>query len=87
MTKGRAMISSVTTAVSTIISSSAVTGLLAAFGLAGALTLIACLVIKELTTTQGLRVRLLGRNLDVVVLPLLFVFSFIVIMKVWEILA
>jgi hypothetical protein len=29
----------------------------------------------------------LGRNLDVVVLPLLFVFSFIVIMKVWEILA
>jgi len=81
------MISSVTTIVSTIVSSASVTGLLAALGLAGVLTLVSCLVMKEFTTAQGPRVTFFGRNLDVIILPLLFVFSFIVFMKVWEILS
>jgi len=56
-------------------------------GIAGVLTLIVSLVIKELATGEGMRLILFGRNLDVIILPLLFVFSFIVLMKVWEILS
>ena len=81
------MISTVTTTVSTIVSSSVVTGLLAALGIAGVLTLIGALVMKELLTAQGQPLRIFGRNLDIVILPLLFVFSFIVSMKVWAVLS
>jgi hypothetical protein len=81
------MISSITSIVSTIISSSAVTGLIIALGLAGALTLISCLIIKEFTTTQGSKMRAFGQNLNVIILPLLFVFSFTVFMKIVEILS
>jgi hypothetical protein len=85
--RGSEMISSVTTVVSTVISSSTVTGLVTALGLAGALTLISCLIIKEFTTTQGSRLRVFGRNLNIIILPLLFVFSFTVFMKIVEILS
>jgi hypothetical protein len=78
------MISTVTTTVSTIISSSAFTGLLAFLVAAGVVTLIGSLVMKELAAAEGFRLRVLGRNLDVIVLPLAFVFFFVVFMKVWE---
>jgi hypothetical protein len=84
--KGRGkMISTVTTTVSTIVSSSAAVGLLASLGVAGVLTLVGSLVMKELATSEGFRQRLFKRNLDIIVLPLFFAFSFIVFMKVWEI--
>ena len=79
------MISTVTTTVSTIVSSSTVGGLLGSLGLAAVFTLIAVLAIKELAT-NGVRVRLFSHNLQVIVLPLLFVFSFILSMAVLEIL-
>jgi len=81
------MISTVTTTVSTIVSIAAVPGLLAALGLGGALTLISCLVMKQFATAQGPRMTFFSRNLDIIILPLLFVFSFIAFMKVWEILS
>ena len=81
------MITSVTTTVSTIVSSSAVTGLLASLGIAGVLTLIGVLVMKELVTTQGHRLGIFGRNLDTIILPLLFVFTFIVSMNIWAVLS
>ena len=77
----------VTTTVSTVIISSAASGLQAQLGVAGVLTLVAFLVMKELASDEGLRFRLFGRNLDIVILPLFFVFSFIVSVKVWEILS
>jgi len=79
------MISTVTTTVSTIVSSSTVGGLAGSLGLAAVFTLIASLAIKELAT-HGVRVRLFSHNLQVIVLPLLFVFSFILSMAVLEIL-
>jgi hypothetical protein len=81
------MISSITTTVSMIISSASVGSLLASLGVAAILTLIASLIIKELAVGEGPGIRLLGRNLDVAILPLLFVFGFIVSMKVWAIIA
>jgi len=87
LSKEREMISTVTTTVSTIVSSSATTGLVASLGVAGVFTLIAGLAIKELTAGEGLRRRLLRRNLDIIILPLLFVFTFIVAMRVWDILS
>ena len=78
------MISTITTAVSTVVSS--YTNVMASLGAAGVLTLIISLVVKELAAAGGGTARSLGRNLDVVVLPLTFVLSFIVFMKVWEIL-
>ena len=59
-------------------------------GLAAVITLIAALVTKELASAgdgSGVRARLLGRNLDIPILALLFVFAFIVIMKALEALA
>ena len=56
-------------------------------GVAGVLTLIASLVIKELSTSGEHRFRPFSHNLDVVILPLFFAFSFIVCTKVWEILS
>ena len=77
----------VTTTVSTLIISSAASGLHAQLGVAGVLTLVAFLVMKELAPGEGIRFRFFGRNLDVVILPLFFVFSFIVSVKVWEIIS
>lgn len=76
------MISTITTAVSTIVSSYA--NVMASLGAAGVLTLIASLVIKELATAGGSKGRSLGRNMDIVILPLLFVLTFAIFMKVWE---
>jgi hypothetical protein len=42
---------------------------------------------KELATGEGLTSRVFGRNMDIIVLPLLFVFAVIVVMKVGEILS
>ncbi len=80
------MISTVTTTVSTIVSSSAA-GLVAALVGAGVVTLIASLMTKELVTEGSFRFRLFGRNLDIIILPLLFAFSVIVFMNVNEILS
>ena len=79
------MLSTVTTAVSTIVSSYG--NVVVSLGAAGVLTLVASLVIKELATAGGRRGANLSRNMDVVILPLLFVLSFAVFMKVWEILS
>ena len=81
------MISTVTTTVSTIVSSSTVGGLVGSLGAAAVLTLIASLAIKELATHGVVKVKLFSQNLVVVVLPLLFVFTFIVSMAVLEILS
>ena len=78
------MISTVTTTVTTMVSSSAVS-LMVSLGGAGVLTLIATLVLKELVSAGGTRRQALGGNLNVIILPLLFVFSFVVFMKVWDI--
>jgi hypothetical protein len=63
-----------------IISSATVGGMLASLGAAALITLIASLVIKELAVNEGRGTRL-NRNLDIAILPLLFVFCFIVSMK------
>ncbi len=78
------MISTITTAVSTIVSSSAVVGLVGSLGSAALITLLAAVVIKELATHRVIRLRLFSQNLSVVSLPLLFVFSFIFSIKIWE---
>jgi hypothetical protein len=75
------MISSITTTVSTIVSSASV-GELLSLGIATIITLIASLAIKELATGEGITAKLLNRNLDVVIIPLLFVFCFIVSVKI-----
>ena len=81
------MISTVTTTVVTVITSASSLYLVTSLGLAAMLTLIASLVIKETASAgEGLRVRLLGRNLDVPIFALLFVFTFIVIMRVLQVL-
>jgi len=67
-----------------IISSASMAGIVASLGVAALITLIAALVIKELAMSGGATSKV-GRNLDVVILPLLFVFCFIVSVKVWEI--
>jgi len=84
--QGRTLISSVTTIVSTTLSSSAA-GVLALLGVAGPITLIASLFMKESLTGKGLRFRAFNRNLDIITLPLFFVFSFIVSVTVWGILS
>jgi len=81
------MISTVTTTVSTIVSSSAVVGLLALLGAAAVVTLIGSLSMKVIFAGAGNRMIILGRNLDTVILPLLFVLSFIVSIKAWQILS
>ena len=81
------MITTITTAVSTIVSSTEVSGLLASLGAAAVLTLIASLVMKELATQGAVRMRLFSHNLSIITLPLFFVFSFILSIKAWELLA
>jgi hypothetical protein len=81
------MISSVTTTVSTIVSSVSATNIGIALGIAAVVTLIAGLVIRELSTGQKTSFGIIGRNLQITILPLLFVFVSIVGVKVWEILS
>ncbi|MGD0780778.1 MAG: hypothetical protein ABR954_08415 [Dehalococcoidales bacterium] len=81
------MISSVTTTVSTIVSSVSMIGLGLSIGIAAVLTLIAGLVIKELSTGQKTGFRILGRNLEITILPLLLVFLSIICTRVWGILS
>jgi len=79
------MISTVTTTTSTIISSSAVSFAAALIG-AGVVVINTSLLTKQLATVGPAGFKLFGRNLDIVILPLLFVFFFIIFMKVYEIL-
>lgn len=81
------MISTVTTAVSTIVSSTTAANLMVSLGIAGALTLLATLVVKELTAARGVKVRLLHSNLDIITLPLFFVFAFMVVTNIVKILS
>ncbi|MDY6907605.1 MAG: hypothetical protein SV910_05155 [Chloroflexota bacterium] len=81
------MISTVTTTVSTIVSSSAVSGLMASLGIAGVLTMIASLAMKELATAEGTRFRAFGRHLNILILPLIFVFLFIVVLEILRVLS
>lgn len=77
------MISTLITTVSPATSSD----LIASSGLAATLTLLVLLVVKELlTTSNDDRLTLFGHRLDVAIVPLLFVFSFIVIDEVLHIL-
>lgn len=80
------MISTVTTStvstVSTVVSSSSSTvagaSVVAALSAAALLTLIAFLSVREMAVAApGVRLRVLGRNLDLTVYPLLFVFAFV----------
>lgn len=81
------MISSVTATVSTIVSSLSVTGIGVALGIAAILALIIGLVIKELSTGQKTGFGILGRNIQIAILPLFLVFLAIVSVKVWAILS
>ncbi|MBI2866325.1 MAG: hypothetical protein HYX99_03070 [Chloroflexi bacterium] len=78
------MISTVTTTVSTIVSSSATAGLFVSMAVAAVFTLVGALVMRELATSGGLKLRLFSRNLSLVVLPLLFVFAFLVALRLWD---
>ena len=82
------MISSVTTTVVSVVSTVSSVYLITSLGLAAVLTLIASLVTKELATAGGgARFKMLGRNLDIPIFALFFVFAFIVFMKVFEVLS
>jgi hypothetical protein len=81
------MISSITTSVSTIVSSASMMGLGLALGIAAVLTLIGGLVVRELSTGQKTGFGLVGRNLEITILPLLLVFLSIVCTRVWGILS
>jgi hypothetical protein len=81
------VISSITTSVSTIVSSASLGGILTSLGIAGVLTLLASLVMKELAVGEGAGARRFGRNLDIAILPLVFTFCFIVSVNIWAILA
>lgn len=82
------MVSTVTTTVVSVITTASGAQLVTALGLAAVLTLIASLVIKELTAGAERGVaKTWGRNLNLVISPLLFVFVFIVAAKVVQVLA
>ncbi|OGO04828.1 MAG: hypothetical protein A2Y60_02380 [Chloroflexi bacterium RBG_13_54_9] len=82
------MISTVTTTVITVVTTVSSIYLATSLGLAAVITLIASLATKELVNaTDGTRTRLLGRNLDIPIFALLFVFTFILIITVLEVLA
>lgn len=67
--------------------SSSAVGVLAAVGAAAVATLIASLIIKELATNAGVKVRTWGQNLNIISAALLVVFAFMVFVKVWGILS
>jgi hypothetical protein len=62
-------------------------GLGVALGVAAVLTLIVGLVVKELSTGQKTGFGIVGRNLEITILPLLLVFISIVCTQVWSILS
>jgi hypothetical protein len=77
------MISTLITTVSPAISS----GLIVSSGLAATLIVLVLLVVKELlAASNDDRLNLFGERLDVIILSLLFVFSFTVINEVLDIL-
>ena len=79
------MITSVTTTVVSIVSTVSLAGPLA---LVGVLTLLALLVQKELSTTSKQRtVLVLGRILDIGIIPLWLVFVVVVLIKIADALA
>jgi hypothetical protein len=71
------MISSVTTVVSTIVSSSTVGDVIGSLGVAAVITLIITLAIRELANHGIVRFKTFSKNLGIIILPLLFVFTFI----------
>ena len=80
------MISTVTITTTTVTTASI--AMVAVLGIAAVVTLIALLVTKELATaTDGPRFKMLGRHLNVGIIPLLMVFSMIVVTKVVEVLS
>ena len=82
------MISTVTTTVVTVITTVSSVYLVTSLGMAAVLTLIAALATKELASAAGgARTGLLNRNLNFPVFALFFVFVFILVMKVLEILS
>jgi len=60
----------------------------AVFVIFGVVVLIASLITKELlSSTEGkVRVSSLGSRLKITILPLLFAFAVILVMKIWEVL-
>lgn len=79
------MISTVTT--TTVTTVTTVASVAAALGLAATIALIVFLSAKELlSTTERTGFRMLSRNLLVPIIPLLLVFTMIVVMKVIEVL-
>ena len=81
------MISSVTTTVSAIINSAGIMGLSMSLGIAAVLTLIVGLVVKELSTGQQTGFRAIGNNLQIAILPLVFVLVSVICTQVWGILS
>jgi hypothetical protein len=79
------VISTVTTTTTTTVTT--VAGVVATLGLAATIFLIVFLTAKELTPARGKGTfRIFGRNLDIAIIPLLLVFTMIVVMKVIEVL-
>lgn len=80
------MISTVTTAVSTIVSSSAATNLAGILGLCAVVFLVASLAVQQLAANQGVTLKYFTHNLWVITAPLLFIFSVSILTIIWEIL-
>jgi len=79
------MVSTVTTSTVTAVTT---IGFGVAIGLAAVITLLAFLFIRELATaSKGTNRQFLARSLDVGIIPLLFAFAVIVVMKIVEVLA
>ncbi len=72
------MISSVTTIVSTIVSSASMMSFGLALGIVAVLTLVAGLVVRSLSTGQRTGFAIVGRNLEITILPLFIVFISII---------
>ena len=76
------MISTVTTAVSAVVSTASAS-LLVSLSLSAVLTLVILLVVKQMVAAgHSFRISVVQRNLDIVILPLLLVFSFILFVTV-----
>ena len=73
-------------AVSTVVSSSAVGDLIGVLGLCAVLLLVVSLVIHQLAANGGATLKYFARNLWVVIPSLLLTFSFITLTTIWKIL-
>ena len=74
--------------ISTVISSTVVTGFGMVLGVVAVIALVAFLGIRELATARGgSRSRFLARSLDIGIVPLIIVFAVIVVMAVVNIIA